>query len=227
MTAGSRVIETADGSEYEGENGIVYGHAYTLLDVREEQKNGQDQVLFKLRNPWGNTEWNGAWSDHSSDWKQSKHGQVPHKQKDDGIFYIGEDDFFENFDVVSVCYARKNAQTTKSKVQHSKGGFDLIEVEVTEPVDYLYFMISQAEAELEKRGATFDISPMRIMVAKKGRGGQYEYIEGSFDTDIQTWVKLDRPEQGTYVAFVSFNWHNDKVKSTAHFRTYSNKKVSH
>ena len=35
MTAGTRTIETSDGSEYEGENGLVYGHAYTLLDVTE------------------------------------------------------------------------------------------------------------------------------------------------------------------------------------------------
>lgn len=45
--------------------GIVFGHAYSILDVAEVD----GHFLIQLRNPWGNsTEWKGAWSDRSSEW---------------------------------------------------------------------------------------------------------------------------------------------------------------
>ena len=51
-----------------GKGGIVAGHAYTLLSVWTI--NGKDRVV-KLRNPWGNQEWQGQWSDgDNNSWNQ-------------------------------------------------------------------------------------------------------------------------------------------------------------
>ena len=48
--------------------GIVSGHAYSVLSVHQFRK-GRDNVrLVKLRNPYGNTEWEGDWSDNSHKW---------------------------------------------------------------------------------------------------------------------------------------------------------------
>ena len=46
------------------------GHAYTML--RLELLEGIR--LVQLRNPWGSFEWDGAWSDKSSEW--NKHPRV-------------------------------------------------------------------------------------------------------------------------------------------------------
>ena len=60
-----------DGKD-EGEladNGIVPGHAYTLIAAKEiTNKNGQPERLVKLRNPWKKGEWNGSYSDNSDEW---------------------------------------------------------------------------------------------------------------------------------------------------------------
>jgi len=51
------------------ELGIVEGHAYAVLDVEEI-----DGVrLIQLRNPWGDSEWSGEWSDYDNiNWTESR-----------------------------------------------------------------------------------------------------------------------------------------------------------
>lgn len=56
---------TMDGhSESVTNEGLVLGHAYSILDVRQYK----GQKLIQLRNPWGETEWKGDWSDQSKKW---------------------------------------------------------------------------------------------------------------------------------------------------------------
>lgn len=47
------------------EIGLVAGHAYSILDVQQPR---DDLQLLKIRNPWGNFEWQGDWGDNSSLW---------------------------------------------------------------------------------------------------------------------------------------------------------------
>ena len=49
--------------------GIVSSHAYTIIGVFPiKTKDGRKIRLIKLRNPWGQMEWNGEWSDNSTSW---------------------------------------------------------------------------------------------------------------------------------------------------------------
>ncbi len=63
--------------------GLVPGHAYSILKIREIKHPQKGQVkLIKLRNPWGKKEWrqlkfnkflfkkSGDWSDDSSLWTE-------------------------------------------------------------------------------------------------------------------------------------------------------------
>jgi len=57
--------------------------------------------LVKLRNPWGNEkEWNGAWSDGSSEWTSYPMVAqvVDYKASADGIFWMAFDDFARIFE---------------------------------------------------------------------------------------------------------------------------------
>lgn len=69
------------GGKYGSRNGIVEKHAYSIMEAREV--NGQR--LLKLRNPWGNTEWKGAWSDGSAEWTPEWMTLLNHKFGDDGV----------------------------------------------------------------------------------------------------------------------------------------------
>ena len=65
-----------EGFESACDNGLLKGHAYSvtgLYDVELENSNdpserGSTVRLIRIRNPWGEKEWNGRWSDDSSEW---------------------------------------------------------------------------------------------------------------------------------------------------------------
>lgn len=42
-------------------NGLVGNHAYTISSV--EELRDQKLMLIRIRNPWGQQEWKGKWSD--------------------------------------------------------------------------------------------------------------------------------------------------------------------
>lgn len=52
------------GSKQGDTKGFIGGHAYAVLQAWEEG----DLRLLKIRNPWGDTEWEGDWSDGSKLW---------------------------------------------------------------------------------------------------------------------------------------------------------------
>merc|ERR1719253_789505 len=58
--------ENSGGGESKTPEGLVKGHAYSLLRV---ERVGKHRLLC-LRNPWARFEWNGDWSDTSVKWNQ-------------------------------------------------------------------------------------------------------------------------------------------------------------
>lgn len=50
------------------QEGLVTNHAYSLIGAYEVKTRSGSVKLVKIRNPWGNWEWNGDWSDDSPKW---------------------------------------------------------------------------------------------------------------------------------------------------------------
>ncbi|CAA2986458.1 calpain-type cysteine protease DEK1 [Olea europaea subsp. europaea] len=82
-------------------SGIVQGHAYSILQVREVDGN----KLVQIRNPWANeVEWNGPWSDSSPEWTDRMKHKLKHvPQAKDGIFWMSWQDFQIHFRSIYVC----------------------------------------------------------------------------------------------------------------------------
>ena len=69
--------------------GLISQHAYTIMNLYEVNYEGKKLRLVKLRNPWGEKEFNGDWSDKSSKWTDELKKQVDFEGvKGDGIFYM-------------------------------------------------------------------------------------------------------------------------------------------
>lgn len=80
--------------------GLVPGHAYTILLCKE----AKEHKLINIRNPWGNFEWNGKWSDKSPLWTQELISILnPVLEEDDGTFWMCYEDFLQHFKSLNVC----------------------------------------------------------------------------------------------------------------------------
>lgn len=96
----------ATGEVYE-ENGLVKGHAYSLLSIEDVFTRHGTKCLVKLRNPHGQTEWKGKWSDSSSKWdsvNQATKEQIGYKWEHDGGFFMSFEDWINQFEVFTMCF---------------------------------------------------------------------------------------------------------------------------
>jgi len=56
------------GTTYKSQNGLVRGHAYTVVGVKELTVSGTKHRLIKIRNPWGSERYTGEWNDNDTRW---------------------------------------------------------------------------------------------------------------------------------------------------------------
>nr|XP_021532863.1 calpain-9 [Aotus nancymaae] len=86
--------------------GLIKGHAYTVTGTDQVNFRGQKIELIRVRNPWGQVEWNGSWSDSSPEWRSvgpAEQKRLCHTALDDGEFWMAFKDFKAHFDKVEIC----------------------------------------------------------------------------------------------------------------------------
>lgn len=91
-----------DGEDEYKKMGLSSHHAYSVLDAKTVQVDGEDVRLLKCFNPWGHFEWNGAWSDKSDKWTPELKQICGVEDKDDGSFWMQFEDFEKYFTHTSI-----------------------------------------------------------------------------------------------------------------------------
>ncbi|KAI6661909.1 Calpain-5 [Oopsacas minuta] len=107
-------IHDPDGEQKTLPQGLVTGHTYSLTNIHDMRLNRGLFAIFKrermamirLRNPWGELEWTGPWSDGSEEWTK-----IPETEKndmglvftDDGEFWMEMTDFVQFFSSIDIC----------------------------------------------------------------------------------------------------------------------------
>lgn len=109
-------VESASEMEKPTEMGLVKGHAYSVTAVRKVTLEGtgifnlfnrEKLAMVRLRNPWGDSEWTGAFSDGSEEWQKitkSDREKIGLTFDNDGEFWMTFDDFSKHFKSFCVCH---------------------------------------------------------------------------------------------------------------------------
>jgi hypothetical protein len=83
--------------------GLYSSHAYSLLRAMEVNTKKGVVRLVQIRNPWGEYEWNGDWSDSSELWTPELRLKLGHVVRDDGTFFMTIEDFYTLFGYTFIC----------------------------------------------------------------------------------------------------------------------------
>ncbi|KAM8878694.1 calpain-9 [Spinachia spinachia] len=119
-------ITSSAESEAKTTTGLVKGHAYSITGLEEVSVRGKTVQLIRVRNPWGQVEWNGPWSDGSQEWNYVNAADKNRllQQSDNGEFWMEFGDFKRNYDKVEICNMTPDDLTDDTKRQWEVSMFE-------------------------------------------------------------------------------------------------------
>ncbi|KAG1939833.1 calpain-1 catalytic subunit b isoform X2 [Pimephales promelas] len=96
---------------------LVKGHAYSVTALREVNFRGRKERLIRIRNPWGQVEWTGAWSDNSSEWNgiDPAEREEMNNHMEDGEFWMSFEEFKRQFSRLEICNLTPDALSEDSQ----------------------------------------------------------------------------------------------------------------
>ena len=187
MTAGTSGDDYSINME---EVGLIPGHAYTVLGVKEVNTSKGKQKLVNLRNPWGNGEWSGAWSDGSKNWTEDLKKQCKnYEDKDDGSFWMSFEDFCKYYLVAGICHLYQDYNYSTFHVYKnaaSKGAF-LTKIEIDDDTN-CFLMLHQKNPRVILRDGQYQ-KPVLIYLMVVN--SNFEYISSAYGEQQNISIEIN------------------------------------
>ena len=198
MTAGTT------GSEDVEEVGLTAGHAFTVLGIHEIK----GERVIRLRNPWGEGEFNGDWSDYSSKWTEELKEKYKYYEKEDGDFFMGYDDFLKYF--VTMGFAKLHPKFTCSKLKVKKTEAikcQLIKVTIPQDNTLVYFQLYGKNPRIPNKKGEYPQTALSNLILVDRN---FNYIEASAGNNMHICVESTL-KKGEYYLFcdANFRYNND------------------
>ncbi len=187
--------------------GLVFGHAYSLLDCYQDE-NGSLQ-LVKLRNPWGEFEWKGDFSDDSPEWDKypDLKEKLNHDKKDDGIFFMKYEDYLDNFPYTFISHYKENSKYNYLRVLQADQD-SITKYKINIPITTeITISMHQRQERLFTKIPGYTTQMARIILAKYTpyKTKNYEFI-GSNSNNQEKLHITTTLQPGEYHIFANNAW---------------------
>ena len=214
MTAGSDNLNSGSDS-YIKKIGICGSHAYSLLAVFQLNNEGgryrRTQVgephsdrLVKLRNPWGQGEWQGDWSDKDSRWTPELKQMLGFTGKvEDGIFFMTWDDFRKYYSDCQICYYHDGYKYSAEKYKSKRGETVYLKFRLNSPGKY-YFSVNQRNRRFYSKDSGYRYTKIGWVLGQN-KNGKAKFMGSGNKPDKENW---DNPEceAGEYYVMINTPW---------------------
>ena len=183
------------------EVGLSPGHAYTVLGVMEIDTGKGVEKVVRLRNPYGNGEFNGDWSDYSSKWTPELKKKYNLVIKDDGDFYMAFDDFLNYYITLGVCKLHPGYKTTSLKIKNPTQ-CQITKVTVNEDEVHAFLQLYQKNPRIPlKDGTRHKLVYNFIMLVDEN----FNYIYSVSNSNMHNGIEQNL-KKGTYYLLSDVNY---------------------
>ena len=193
MTAGT------SGLDYVEDVGLSAGHAYTVLGIHEIK----GERVIRLRNPYGEGEFNGDWSDYSSKWTDDLKKKYNYYEKEDGDFFMGYNDFMEYFVIMGIAKLHPTWSSSKLRIKKTEATkCQLIKVKIPEDDILVYFQLYNKNPRIPNKNGQYPFHVLsNIILVDK----DFNYIDGTARNEMHICVEKTL-KKGEYYLFCDANY---------------------
>ena len=194
------------------ELGLAPGHAYTLLEAKEVTTSNGKEKLVHLRNPWGNGEWSGEWSDQSRKWTSDLRNQCNnYENKNDGSFWMSFNHFRIYFVVVGICHLYQDYKYSTFHIPKANTSIGpcLSRIEVQNDT-HCYIMLHQKNERIILKDGNYQ-KPVICYIMLIDKDNKYIKANYNCESNVAIEVKL---KKGIYYLISDINFRY--VQNTQH-----------
>lgn len=194
-------------AEQQSGEGLVSGHAYSILDCREViDAYGAPRFIVQLRNPWGKFEWNGEFSDDSKSWIENTKRELKVVKSDDGVFWMPFEEFVKHFEGIGILKTVPGYVSNGINVKRNNSlNKHLVRLTVPQGVD-VSISVDQHDSRTYE-DPNYQYSYIRLTIAKVLSNG-LELVDMVLSPERSIFIEK-RLEAGDYVVLVEVYWTNN------------------
>lgn len=90
-----------------------------------------NELVLKMRNPWGSFEWNGKYGEEKPIWSPQLKEELGYVKGDDGVFFMTFSEFNQEFNYFGISFFSEAYHRQEFAENASKSCYYMIEVQVS------------------------------------------------------------------------------------------------
>ena len=192
--------------------GLSPGHAYTILQALEIDTGSAIEKVLKLRNPWGNFEYSGDWSDYSRKWTEELKRKYEFYKKNDGIFYMGYNDFTLFFLTVGFGKIHENYISNNIKIKKEQNiKCQLIKIKVNNNKNkkcHSFLQLYQKNPRIMLKDGTYQKEALCFLILADNN---FNYLISNSSNKMHICLEYNLDTNKEYYLFTDLNYRYDST----------------